>query len=401
MLGLTQPMQMDGLLGGTPRDQGILAAALAGLSASGPSRMPVSMGQIMGQSGTAGMNAYGQAQQTEAQRAMMQMKIAEMQREQEERVKKQTAIAELAKDPRFQGMGPLLQLAPQAAIDRAFPKPVDPKVVAPGGSLVGVDGKPIYTAPNKPDKPAPSAIGKALEEMNALPPDSPLRKVYQDWISKQTTHAPAPSSNVTVKQETEFGKKVGGQLGEMYSDLLRAELGAPGSINKYTQLENLLGQVNTGKFRGTTQELKAAAKSIGFDLNALGVADDVAPAQAARALSSQLALELRNPAGGAGMPGAMSDKDREFLVSMVPSIENDPNAIKQMVEMRRKLAQRDQQVGRLAREYRRKNGRFDEGFFDELKTFAENNPLFTSRTQSPSDGLTPAGRAALKKYGGM
>ncbi len=30
MLGLTQPMQMDGLLGGTPRDQGILAAALAG-----------------------------------------------------------------------------------------------------------------------------------------------------------------------------------------------------------------------------------------------------------------------------------------------------------------------------------------------------------------------------------
>ena len=36
----------------------------------------------------------------------------------------------------------------------------------------------------------------------------------------------------------------------------------------------------------------------------------------------EFALELRNPSGGAGMPGAMSDADRNFLASIPPSLAN-------------------------------------------------------------------------------
>jgi hypothetical protein len=162
----------------------------------------------------------------------------------------------------------------------------------------------------------------------------------------------------------------------MYAGLLKADMKSPGVISKYQRLGQLLSNVNTGKFRGTTLELKAAAKSMGFDLNAMGIADDVAPAQAARALSNLLALENRNPSGGAGMPGALSDKDREFLVQTIPGLENDPAAIGTMIDYRVRLERRSQEVARKAREYRRKHGKFDDGFFDELQEWSNKNPLF-------------------------
>jgi hypothetical protein len=44
-----------------PQTAGLLAAAFQGLQASGPSRMPVSMGQIIGQAGGAGLESYNSA----------------------------------------------------------------------------------------------------------------------------------------------------------------------------------------------------------------------------------------------------------------------------------------------------------------------------------------------------
>jgi hypothetical protein len=101
-------------------------------------------------------------------------------------------------------------------------------------------------------------------------------------------------TNVNNVQGREADKAYGKFVGEAFADIQKAGLAAPAEIGRYRQLENLLKQVGTGKFAGTTTELKAAAKGLGVDLNALGVRDDVAPAQAAKALSSQMALELRN-----------------------------------------------------------------------------------------------------------
>lgn len=117
-------------------------------------------------------------------------------------------------------------------------------------------------------------------------------------------------------------------------------------------------QIQTGKFKGDINEFKKAIKSLTpFDLEELGITDDTALVDASKALSARLALELRNPAGGAGMPGALSDKDREFLQSMVASVETTPEAIPLMIEAAVKLQQRNQEVAKLAREYRRQNNR--------------------------------------------
>jgi hypothetical protein len=375
-----------------PRQAMMLQTGLGLMGASGPSLTPTSFGSALGKAGTQGLQAFQQTNQANQQNQLFQLKMAEVQREAAERKKKEAALAELMKDPRFAGMSNLLQVAPNAAIERAYPKDNKPMVVAPGSSLVDPEkpNQPLYTAPQRPE--APSNLAALIKERDSLPAGSPLLTTYNDAIKKASTANPLV--NVDTRQETEFGKAVGRETGEMYAGMLKADMNAPASIAKYQRLGSLLSSVNTGKFKGTTTDLKAAAKSLGVDLNAIGVSDDVAPAQAARALSNQLALEMRNPAGGAGMPGALSDKDREFLVQSIPGLENDPAAIGTMVDYRVRLEKRAQQVARKAREYRRKNGKFDDRFFDELQDWSEKNPLF------PEGGrkLSPETEALLDKY---
>lgn len=183
---------------------------------------------------------------------------------------------------------------------------------------------------------------------------------------------------------------IGKRFGEIYAGLQSRAMSVPSELSKLERLDSLLDRVNTGKFAGTTLELKRMAKAAGIDLEAIGVRDDVAPAQAAHALSREMALELRNPQGGAGMPGALSDRDREFLESMVPGIEMDPQGRKLIIETRRRLLKREQEVAKRARDYRKKHGTIDEGFFDELAAFSEKNPLFADLTMPQPASAQPA-----------
>lgn len=360
----------DGLM--NPENQGLIGLSAGLLQAGGPSRMPVGLGQALGGGLMAGMQQQQQAQQFQQQKQMFDMKMSDALREAMERKKKEDAMAafKLA-HPELAG---IVDLAPQVAIDRAFPQPKKPEPfkLRPGETQYGPDGQPIVSLP---DKPAPrSSLAQLLAERDALPPDHPNRALYEDAIKKASMSQPVVT--VDNRQDSAFGKEVGTEFGRQYSELMKADMNAPASIAKYDRLGSLLSQVNTGKFKGTTTDLKAAAKSLGVDLSAMGITDDVAPAQAARALSYQLALEMRNPSGGAGMPGAMSDKDREFLVQMIPSLENDPGSISKMIEYRQRLARREQQVAKLARAYRKKNNTFDDGFYDELQAWSDKNPLF-------------------------
>jgi hypothetical protein len=64
-----------------PRTQGILQAAFALMKASGASRMPVGMGEALGQAGAAGTSAYAQAQEAELAKKMKRMQIAQAEQE--------------------------------------------------------------------------------------------------------------------------------------------------------------------------------------------------------------------------------------------------------------------------------------------------------------------------------
>lgn len=176
--------------------------------------------------------------------------------------------------------------------------------------------------------------------------------------------------------ESTFDKAAGEKLAGLYFGKQEANTAARQRVAKLQALSDTLKGIETGKGSEALLEGKRALKGLGVDLNAIGLTDNVGPQEAARALSNEMALELRNPAGGAGMPGAMSDKDREFLQSMSPGITTTAAGRALVVEAQRKIAERTMQEAKIVRDYaRKKGGRLDIGVYDALDDLAS-KPVF-------------------------
>lgn len=177
--------------------------------------------------------------------------------------------------------------------------------------------------------------------------------------------------SVSIGEEKAEAKKVGEGMGEMYVDLQKAGAAAPAKLGKLDRMEQLMEGVTTGKLAPQTMQVAAIADSLGIKID-----PKLGAKQALAALSNEIALSLRNPSGGAGMPGAMSDSDRTFLTSMTPGLANTPEGNKLIIQTARNLAKREVEVATLARAYRKKHGSLDEGFYDELADFSAAHPLF-------------------------
>ena len=165
--------------------------------------------------------------------------------------------------------------------------------------------------------------------------------------------------------------------GKKFSELQDADMKSGVTIGKLDRLDSLLSQLETGKLTPASTEFKATLKGLGIDLASLGLTDDVAPAQAAEALANEMALDLRNPSGGAGMPGTMSDSDRSFLKAMVPGLATTAEGRRQIMESRKAVARREQQIAKMARDYAGAHGAIDQGFFDQMADYSNKNPLFS------------------------
>lgn len=174
--------------------------------------------------------------------------------------------------------------------------------------------------------------------------------------------SPAPGT-----QEGKWDQTMGEELAKRFLGTQDAVKAQRQQLNRLETLSSLLSNIETGKMGDLKLELKRGLQAVGLDLNALGLTDNVGPQEAARALSNQFALEMRNPAGGAGMPGALSDKDREFLMSQVPGLAMTSAGRALLVDAQRRLLKRADAEAQLWRKYRReRGGRVDEGIYDAL-----------------------------------
>jgi hypothetical protein len=390
----------------TPEGQGLLSAAFGGLAGA---RRGEPLNSI-GRGGLAGLAGYAQAQDrlTQEQESATQRKYRDMQMQDLERKGAQQVAQDkwraglpsvLAPKPveldQFTGttqlqspsqevvqkylMDPASPFADKVLEQKLLPKQTEAFTLSPGQTRYGVDGRPVASVPDQQKK---TSLEEMLDAAGIKDPAVRQRFIL-DGLKKQTSHAPAANTNVVLKQEGEEAKSVGKFFGDAYASIQNAGFSAHSKVSRYNRLGELLEGVNTGKFSAAGLEVAKAGQSLGFNID-----PNIGNKEAAQALASEIALELRNPSGGAGMPGAMSDKDREFLVSMVPGLATTPQGRKQMLETAQKLAQRDVQVSKIAREYRKRNGAIDEGFYDELARYSEQNPLFkqSAPAQSPAAG---------------
>lgn len=192
-----------------------------------------------------------------------------------------------------------------------------------------------------------------------------------DAAGAVTALNPAKQAYITGQSDRDL-KKLGA-----YQDAREA---APGQIGTYTQLGNALEDLSK---TGTSPKLAGLDATLKQWVPGYKPGDSLQPYQVASAVSNQLALELRNPASGAGMPGSMSDGDRAFLASMVANPGTDINAARSMIDARVRTLQRSQEVGDMASKWAKRYGQLSQvnaqgkDFYDKLSEWSTANPLFT------------------------
>jgi hypothetical protein len=148
------PAPQGGLLGMPgmdPQKMGLLAAAFQGLKASGNSRMPVTLGQTIGEAGNAGMDAMRQGQNDQMKQAMFgqQQQMHSLQMQQHAQALKKAQETEQHMAAYAATLKPEEQAAFRAN-PSAFITERNKKYVVDGNLVGGNGGAPLFTAPKAP-----------------------------------------------------------------------------------------------------------------------------------------------------------------------------------------------------------------------------------------------------------
>lgn len=181
----------------------------------------------------------------------------------------------------------------------------------------------------------------------------------------------SPKQEATAAANKEFQVTDAKARAQMYDAMQKGALSNTAKIAKVERIGNLLKDYDGGKMAQTGFELARFGTSLGVTID-----PKLPNKEAAVALSNEVALELRSTADGSGMPGAMSDADREFLKSMTPQLAQTAEGRKKIIESRVSVWKREQKVAEMARRYRQKHGTIDEDFFNQLNAWSNRNPIF-------------------------
>lgn len=247
--------------------------------------------------------------------------------------------------------------AVQSAQPRPMQRPAPQSQGTPQGSYVG-DPQVVLAAINDIKDPAERTRAKQAYEQQYGP------------LQASPTTAQVTEAAASKEQAVQTAKDVA----EQRKGIMNAGFVAPSNIAKYQQIGKLLQDVDGGKYTPAGTEFASALNGFGIKID-----KNLPNKEAAMSLANEAALQLRSPAGGAGMPGAMSDQDRQFLSSMTPNIAQSAPGRKMVIDAYVAVQQRNSQVADFARKYEKKHGRLDNGFFDQLSAWSASNPLFKAQ----------------------
>jgi hypothetical protein len=196
-------------------------------------------------------------------------------------------------------------------------------------------------------------------------------------VTRTARSAPStPLVDMGNRQEGALNQAFGQGVGQQLAGLVEGGTKAQSDLATWDQLANLTAQ--PGVYQGTAGNLVLRSKQLA---TALGInVEGVPESETIRAIGNQAALQLRNPAGGAGMPGALSDKDRQFLVQMVPGLENTPAGNRMIIEAARRVARRNIEVSQVIQRYAAQNGSMDLGVYKAIEDHFKDSDLFGDLT---------------------
>jgi hypothetical protein len=343
--------------------QGLLSGGASLLADSGPSDRPrgVLSGIGRGFEGfQQGMQSYGQGVQ---QASLTRSANEELQARKQEADRRRLARTALL------GMDPA-KLSDPSSLPMLMAASDDP-----------VSAYTAFQKTNLPQKPL-SPIGQLYADYNAgrLP-----EGVYNAALTKATTNTPLVNMG---PGETEEAKGIGRGLADRYNALLEQGAAARKNMGTLADIVPLIDQVSTGTGAGAGIAVKSFMKRVGLDPTSIGLADDVAPAEAFRSLSNQLTLMLRS---SEGMPASgFSDADRQFLENIPPNIGNTPEGNKLLARLLKKKFQRTQERAWEAQQYYNRKGTF--------RGFEAENPAQDIFDMNDREALVSVSQSAMPPF---
>jgi hypothetical protein len=275
--------------------------------------------------------------------------------------------------------GRMMQAGQTEMADAAFKsaETYKPKTqtVAPGASVIreGANGafETAFTAPDKPE-----ALPSSVKEYQFGKTDPGFNAWNLANNSAKGTRINLPKMEVNMgAQESEQSKAYGKSIGEQRAAINSAAFTAPQQLAKLDRMEQLLANVDGGKFAPMGKELASAAQS------AFGIKLDpnLGNKEGAQALAVEMALAMRKPGSG-----ATSDKDFDNWLATVPDLSKTKQGRAEITSTMRSAAKRDIEIGKMSREYARShNGVIDDTFFDQIADHVAKNPV-VQRAPAPS-----------------
>ncbi|WP_298967760.1 LPD23 domain-containing protein [uncultured Methylobacterium sp.] len=224
------------------------------------------------------------------------------------------------------------------------------------------------TAAGKPDETY-APLSEEDRVARGLPPGA-----YQ--VDSKNKVSPVNPTGTTINMGAEKAQDatVGKGYGDYQLDLANKGRNATSTLNTLALMEQALR--TPGFYSGVGGE---GVKRANQFLTALGVRDAKATsaAEVFDALSNKVVLDgLGGSLGGSLGPG-ISNTDRDYISRTAPTLVQSEQGNRDLIGIARSLAQRQQAVAKLAREYAGSHGgRLDAGFDQALEDFAAQNPIF-------------------------
>ncbi|MFF9549418.1 RNA-binding protein [Methylobacterium fujisawaense] len=191
-------------------------------------------------------------------------------------------------------------------------------------------------------------------------------------VDSKNKVSPINPTGTTINMGAEKAQDatVGKAYGDYQVELATKGRNAANTLNSLALMEQAMK--TPGFYSGVGGE---GVKRANQFLAALGVKDPRAASatEVFDALSNKVVLD---GLGGSLGPG-ISNTDRDYIARTAPTLAQSQQGNSDLIGIARNLAQRQQAVSKLAREYAASNGgRLDSGFDAKLEEYAGQNPLF-------------------------
>ena len=175
--------------------------------------------------------------------------------------------------------------------------------------------------------------------------------------------------------ETAANKAFGKPVGEATAERNKQALATTQEDRDLERLELALSRgAQTGRGEETILELK----NLGNTLFGLELTEADEEGEVVRAIGSRLALLMRNPDAGLGLPGSTSNRDLDFLVGAVNGLQQSEEGNRLLIKYRRRQNQMKRDLAKeQSRIIRENNGEVPLDLDSLLLDFADNYDFLT------------------------